>query len=156
MGRRPFVSVVIPTRDRRTFLQYCLQSLRLQSFADFEVIVSDNFLRRSSKRVFDQLADSRVSYVKPKLPLSMCDNWEHGCEFATGEYVTVLIDKTILRPSALELRLLTYRWRGSTKRRGLELRIVKSPFTYGSESRTQQRNNTLGYVHGDPNDSPSM
>ena len=101
--RIPFFSVVIPTRNRPELIQYCLESLVLQNFGDFEVIVSDNHTGKPCKTVFDRFADDRFKYVNPPSPLTMHDNWEFACSFAMGEYMTVLIDKTILRPLALQI-----------------------------------------------------
>jgi len=98
----PFASVVVPTRDRPELVRYCLESLKLQTFDDFEVIVSDNFDKRPCKEVFDKIADSRFRYLTPSSQLAMSDNWEFACKNATGKYVAVLIDKTVLRPTALE------------------------------------------------------
>ena len=39
----------------------------------------------------------------PSKPVAMHDNFELACEAATGEYVAVVIDKTVLHPSALEV-----------------------------------------------------
>src|SRR5882724_7228847 len=100
--RQPFCSIVVPTRDRPEFLRYCLLSLRQQTFLDFEVIVSDNYVSTPAKDVFDEIADSRFRYVTPENPLSMPDNWEFGVSLAAGKYVGVLIDKTVLIPSALQ------------------------------------------------------
>lgn len=105
--RTPFVSIVVPTRNRPDLLRYCLESLVLQTFSDFEVIVSDNHTGKPCKDVFDQFADGRFKYVTPPSPLAMHDNWEFACSFATGEYVAVLIDKTILRLSALQVMCAT-------------------------------------------------
>ena len=101
--RIPFFSVVIPTRNRPELIQYCLESLVLQTFGDFEVIVSDNHTGKPCKTVFDKFADERFKYVNPPSPLTMHENWEFACSFAMGEYMTVLIDKTILRPLALQI-----------------------------------------------------
>lgn len=101
--RTPFVSVIVPTSNRPELLRYCLESLALQTFSDFEVIVSDNHTGKPCKEVFDQFADGRFRYVTPPSPLAMHDNWEFASGFVTGEYVAVLIDKTVLRPSALEV-----------------------------------------------------
>jgi len=99
----PFVSVVVPTRDRPSLLRYCLKSLALQTFKDFEVIVSDNHTGKTCRCVFDEVADHRFKYVTPPSPLAMHDNWEYACSFAAGEYVALLTDKTVLRPSALRI-----------------------------------------------------
>jgi hypothetical protein len=106
--QNPFVSVVVPTRNRPRLLRYCLESLKEQSFTHFEVIVSDNHTGTPCKDVFDEFADDRFRYVKPSSPFgAMHDSWEFACSFATGKYVAVLIDKTILRPSALQIMYTT-------------------------------------------------
>lgn len=105
----PFISIVVPTRNRPELLHYCLKSVALQTRDDFEVIVSDNHTGIPCKRVVDHIADKRFKYVVPPVPLAMHDSWEFACSHATGEYVAVLIDKTILRPSALEVIYTTIR-----------------------------------------------
>jgi glycosyltransferase involved in cell wall biosynthesis len=106
----PFASVVVPTRNRPAFVRQALQSLREQTFADFEVIVVDNHTGQPAREVFDELAAPHFRYVQPERPLPMHENWELGVGLAQGDYVIVLIDKTILLPSALEaLRRLTAR-----------------------------------------------
>jgi hypothetical protein len=84
-------------------VRYCLESLALQTFKDFEVIVSDNYVEKPCKSVFDEFSDERIRYVRPPSPLAMHDNWEFACNLARGRYVAVLIDKTVLRPSALHV-----------------------------------------------------
>jgi glycosyltransferase involved in cell wall biosynthesis len=100
-GARPFVSVVVPTRDRPRFLHWCLAALAAQSFDDFEVVVHDNPTTTPASEVVTALGDPRVRYVRAEQQLSMCDNWEHAVSCARGEYVSVLTDKMALFPSAL-------------------------------------------------------
>lgn len=102
-SRQPYISIVIPTRNRPALLDYVLRSLLLQTFADFEVIVCDNHTGKPCRHVFEQYADQRFRYITPPTPLSMHDNWQFACDLARGEYVTVLMDKSILRPSALQI-----------------------------------------------------
>jgi hypothetical protein len=99
----PGFSVVVPTRDRPDLLAFCLQSLAEQTFEDVEVIVADNPTSASAREVFDRWARDGWRYVNPDRPLAMHDNFEAACAEATGELVAVVIDKTVLHPSALEL-----------------------------------------------------
>jgi Glycosyl transferase family 2 len=98
----PRISVVVPTRDRPDLLAFCLQSLAEQTFDDIEVIVTDNPVTAPARDVFDRWASAGWRYVNPGEPLAMHDNFELACAEATGEFVAVVIDKTILHPSALE------------------------------------------------------
>jgi len=94
--------VVVPTRDRPDLLDFCLESLATQTFEDFEVIVCDNAVRLPARETFERWAGPGWRYVKPKEPLAMHENFERACVEAIGEYVAVVIDKTLLHPSALE------------------------------------------------------
>jgi hypothetical protein len=98
----PRFSVVVPTRDRPDLLAFCLQSLAEQTFDDLEVIVADNPVNAPAREVFDRWARDRWRYVNPGKPFAMHENFELACAKATGEFVAVVIDKTILHPSALQ------------------------------------------------------
>jgi glycosyltransferase involved in cell wall biosynthesis len=97
----PRFSVVVPTRDRPDLLEFCLASLAEQTYRDVEVIVSDNPVHEPAREVFDRFAGPGWRYVRPEQPIAMHDNFELGCDAASGDYVAVLIDKTVLHPSAL-------------------------------------------------------
>lgn len=99
----PRFSVIVPTRDRPDLLDFALESLAGQTLDDVEVIVSDNPLERPSAHVFERWERPGWRYLRAEKPLTMHDNWERALASATGDYVTVLIDKTVLHPSALEL-----------------------------------------------------
>src|SRR5918992_3737464 len=105
----PRFSVVVPTRDRPDFLAFCLEGLASQAFADIEVIVSDNASERPARAVFDRWARPGWRYLPAEHPLPMHENFERGCTAASGDYVAVVIDKTVLHTSALEVadRVLT-------------------------------------------------
>jgi len=97
----PRFSVLVPTRDRPDLLAFCLEALAAQTFEDFEVIVSDNPTRSPVKDVFERWSGPGWRYLRQEKPVAMHDNFERGCAEARGEYVAVVIDKTILHPSAL-------------------------------------------------------
>jgi hypothetical protein len=99
----PRFSVVVPTRDRPDLLDFCLASLAGQSFQDLEVIVSDNPALATAYETYERWTRPGWRYLRRKEPLPMHENFELGCAEARGEYVAVVIDKTILHPSALEV-----------------------------------------------------
>jgi Glycosyl transferase family 2 len=99
----PRFSVLVPTRDRPDLLGFCLEGLAQQTFSDVEVVVADNPLESPAREVFERWRRDGWRYVSTPEPLPMHDNWEFGLQHATGEFVSVVIDKTILQPSALEL-----------------------------------------------------
>jgi len=95
--------VLVPTRDRPDLLGFCLEALARQTFPDVEVIVADNPVEAAAGDVFEQWRQDGWQYVRAPEPLTMHDNWEHGLQYAIGEFVAVVIDKTILQPRALGL-----------------------------------------------------
>jgi hypothetical protein len=97
----PRFSVVVPTRDRPDLLDFCLAGIAAQTFEDVEVIVSDNPTERPARAVFDRWKRAGWQYLRPDEELAMHENFERACAAATGEYVAVVIDKTVLQPSAL-------------------------------------------------------
>jgi len=104
MSERPFISIIIPTRDRPKLVAQVLKFLQIQTFTNFEVIVSDNGLNDyCENEVLPYLADNRFSYKRPPVPMNMCDHWDFAVEGALGEYITVFCEKFILRPDALSI-----------------------------------------------------
>ena len=95
--------MLVPTRDRPDLLGFCLEGLAQQTFPDVEVVVADNPVELPAREVFEHWRRDGWRYVRTPEPLAMHDNWEFGLRHATGELVSVVIDKTILQPSALEL-----------------------------------------------------
>jgi Glycosyl transferase family 2 len=103
----PAISVVLPTRDRPEFVRQALGSLAAQEFEDFEVVVADNPRTAPCEEVMREFDDKRFRYLRAGRPLAMHDNWESGCAEATGDYVAVMIDKTIWLPSTMSRALGT-------------------------------------------------
>jgi glycosyltransferase involved in cell wall biosynthesis len=97
----PRFSAVVPTRDRPDLLDFCLQGLAAQDAAYLEVVVSDNATTAPAREVFDRYARPGWHYVRTAEPVPMHDNFERAVAEASGDYVAVVIDKTILHPSAI-------------------------------------------------------
>lgn len=101
-NNNPFISIVIPTRDRAHLLKKVLYYISKQTFSNFEVIIADNsVIRPCLDDINPFLNDPRFQYHRSPSDLSMCDNWEFAVSFAKGHYVTVVSEKFIFRPDAL-------------------------------------------------------
>ena len=102
---KPFLSVVCPTKDRPECIQVLLKSLANQTSLDFEVIISDNADRVSCKCVVDefvQCTEMDIKYYRTQRCLGLCDSFEAAISYATGKYVMIVEDKTILYPDAIK------------------------------------------------------
>jgi len=100
MSNRPFFSVVVPTKNRSFLVKDALESVRRQSFPEWEAVVVDNDDSDATAKVVTRLGDPRIRHVRTG-GLSMPDNWERGCREARGEYVCIIEDKQALHADAL-------------------------------------------------------
>lgn len=98
------VTVIIPTRNRPELLRIALQSLVNQTCADLSVVIADNSTDERSHVVCGEFSDKlTLRYLSAGGALSMVENWNLGIPFADGEYVAVMIDKTVWNPHAVEV-----------------------------------------------------
>src|SRR5215208_1003595 len=67
MQRPPAISIVMPFRDAAATLSECLESIKGQTFADFELLAIDDGSADDSAAVVQQLAqhDGRVRLLRP-------------------------------------------------------------------------------------------
>jgi len=92
----PFVSVIIPTRDRPEILRVCLEHLLNQEYPTFEVVVVDNSTDERTQDVlnlFPNVQNIRAS--KPNLARNI------GIERSSGEILAFIDDDSITKPSWL-------------------------------------------------------
>jgi glycosyltransferase involved in cell wall biosynthesis len=98
-----FFSIIIPTRDRPEFIKESLKYISLQSYKNFEVIVSDNYsaVELSCETYFEQAEIPNSKYIRPLTTMGMVENWNFALSAATGDYLIYLTDKMFLLPNTL-------------------------------------------------------
>jgi glycosyltransferase involved in cell wall biosynthesis len=99
---QPFISVIIPTRERADTLKCAIASALDQETDAFEVIVSDNCSQDNTKEVSQSFSDRRLKYFNTGRRISMCDNWDFALDHATGRYVVFIGDDDAVLPGALD------------------------------------------------------
>jgi glycosyltransferase involved in cell wall biosynthesis len=105
----PFISIVLPTRDRSDFVPLVLKFLLKQTFTNFEVIISDNGIDDLClEKIKEYLGDSRFKYKRPPQPMNMTDHWNFAIEGSLGEYISIFNEKFFLRKDALQVIYETY------------------------------------------------
>lgn len=100
--KRPFFSIVIPTKARPHLVWMAIYSLLEQSFQDFEIIVSDNDSVLDCKKSVQAFSDERIRYYHTPKDLTLPDNWRYGLSFARGEYVGIIEDKMYCYTDSLQ------------------------------------------------------
>lgn len=94
----PFLSVLLPTRNRLDLLKAALATVLRQDDGDFEVIVSDNASSDDVMGFVVGLGDVRVRCLRSDVPLPVTDNWNRAVDAASGQYVVMLGDDDGLVP----------------------------------------------------------
>jgi glycosyltransferase involved in cell wall biosynthesis len=93
----PFFSIVIPTKNRPSYLKESILSVLLQKFNNYELIVSDNFNDEKTRNVVKEFSNyNKLKYFRTDKELNMIDHWEFATAKAIGKYVIVLTDRKLL------------------------------------------------------------
>ncbi|MEI6947704.1 glycosyltransferase family A protein [Paraflavisolibacter sp. H34] len=102
MQHTPLVSFCFTTFKRQYYLKKTLESIRLQSFQDYEVIVSDNDPERSGKEVVEGFRDPRFKYFPNEQNLGMKKSFNKSLERSSGSYIVMIADDDPVYPDMLE------------------------------------------------------
>jgi len=87
----PKVSICIPTYKQVDYLRKTLDSVLLQNFHDYELIVSDDSSNDSVENLLKEFDfNGKLKYYKNAVALGSPANWNHSFKKATGEYIKIL------------------------------------------------------------------
>lgn len=91
-------SVLIPTRNRLSYLKQAIESVRSQNEQNWEIIVADNASNEDVKAYIDSFKDDRIHYFRHEKVIPVTDNWNFSLEKAGGDYFIMLGDDDALLP----------------------------------------------------------
>jgi glycosyltransferase involved in cell wall biosynthesis len=84
----PKISVLIPTYNYGRYLEEAIESVLVQDFEDYELIVSDDCSSDNSEEIMARYeGNSRVRYHRHTSNLGMVENWNWCLSEARGEFV---------------------------------------------------------------------
>lgn len=94
-------SIVIPTRNRLNLLREAIETVRLQSYSNWELVVFDNASEDGHliENYIEELKDIRIKYFSSKKFLSVTDSWNNAINKAEGDYITLIGDDDGLCPN---------------------------------------------------------
>lgn len=95
------VSVCIPTYNRSNYLQYSVNSVLKQTYADFELIICDDGSTDNTPEIVKNFGDSRIRYVRHPQNIGRSQNMRSGFDVAKGEYFIKFDDDDGLTPEFL-------------------------------------------------------
>ena len=90
--QKPLVSFCFTTYKRHDYLKSTLESVRSQTFTDFEVIVSDNDPEQSGRTVVEGMNDSRFKYFPNNENLGMKKSFNKSLDRSSGEFIVMIAD----------------------------------------------------------------
>lgn len=88
----PLISVCIPAYKRTDFLKRLLDSLLVQSFKNFEVIITDDSPGDDVQKLVKLYASLNIVYFKNSPVLGTPENWNEGIRRAKGKWIKIMHD----------------------------------------------------------------
>ncbi|MGA2780313.1 MAG: glycosyltransferase family 2 protein [Smithella sp.] len=104
---KPLISLILVTMNRKELLRRCLESILLQKFADYEIIVVDN----ASTDGTGDMVQSMFPYVRYfylSKNLGVPGGRNYGVQMSTGEFCVFLDDDAIFADVEVLNRLVSY------------------------------------------------
>jgi glycosyltransferase involved in cell wall biosynthesis len=97
----PLVSVVIPTCNRALLLSKTLESLKIQSYKNIEIIVVDDNSSQNTQQLVSSF-DLSIIYTRFSQNQGPSVTRNKGIQLAKGDFVLFLDDDDLLHPSHIE------------------------------------------------------
>lgn len=85
-------SILLPTRNRLDLLKLAVESVRLQDYSDWEIVISDNASTEDVCAYIASLGDPRIRCYRTERLLPVTENWNAALERSTGDYLIMLGD----------------------------------------------------------------
>lgn len=87
----PKVSICIPTYEQPENLKKCLESIELQSFKNFEVIITDDSKSDNLVSIVNAFKNKiNIKYYKNSPAKGSPENWNESLKYAKGKYIKIL------------------------------------------------------------------
>ena len=90
---QPLISICIPAYKRIEFLQRLLESIAIQTFRDFEVIITDDSPTHEVEELAKKYQSTfTVHYYKNEKVLGTPENWNEAIRRANGQWIKIMHD----------------------------------------------------------------
>ena len=85
-------SICIPAYKRPENIDRLLSSILIQTFNDYEVIITDDSGDDSLKDVLEKYSNLPIKYFRNEKPLGTPANWNYSISLAKGEWIKIMHD----------------------------------------------------------------
>ena len=104
-SENPLVSIVIPTYNHAHLLRRALNSVVMQTYANWEATVVDNYSQDNTDQVISEFQDSRIKLVKFSNNGVIAASRNTGVRHSSGEWIAFLDSDDWWIPGKLQLCL---------------------------------------------------
>ena len=85
------ISICIPTYNSGDKLDRLLDSVKIQTFTDYEIIISDDSRNNGVKEsIENKYSDLDIKYYHNKEALGTPDNWNNAVSLAAGQWIKLM------------------------------------------------------------------
>ena len=106
MNDAPLVSVVIPTYNRAHLIGQTIESVRNQTFENFEIVVVDDGSTDKTEEVVCHYKDERIKYFRQPTNVGPSEAKNIGILCSRGEYLALLDSDDLWLPEKLEQQIV--------------------------------------------------
>lgn len=91
MKDSPLISICIPAYKHINYLQRLLESISVQTFRDFEVIITDDSPEDDIEKLLEKFnEDFSIHYYKNEKALGTPENWNEAIRKANGAWIKII------------------------------------------------------------------
>ena len=105
MNNTPYFSIIVPMYNAEKYIKICVDSILMQTFQDFEVIIVDDCSTDNSYKICTELYgnNKKVRLLRHEKNLGLPSfGRNYGLEKSVGEYVWFVDNDDAILPNALE------------------------------------------------------
>ena len=135
MKSLPLVSICIPTYNAAKYLKPCLQSAVEQTYANCEILISDDGSRDETIAIVTEFQKQfpHIQLIQNEDNLGMVNNWNACIEKAKGEWVKFLFQDDLLEPLCVEKML------ESCQAHEVQVGVCRRDFILHEDARSQAK-----------------
>ncbi len=98
----PVFSIITPTFRRPELLKRAVNSVKRQTYSDYEHIIVDDANDPDTKRIFDEVSDGKIIFHQHSIQKGAAGAYNTGIRSAKGKYILFLDDDDEYLPDFLE------------------------------------------------------
>lgn len=97
------VTICIPTYNNLDKLMALIDSIKIQTYKDYDIVITDNSEDEQIEKYVSSLIDEPITYLRHTTNIGPVLNWNKSLQMATGKYIKIMFaDDWFSYPDSLE------------------------------------------------------